>query len=256
MGIPIRRIGGWSQPSHWEMGQPTRPYEPIIGSAHMPTREVRMPVKTFCAFVGIYLAEGWTQKDSKEVYSSQSPKSRWIRDFEAILNAAGLKWFYMAANRRFCISSKTLGVWLNENSGNRSWGKYVPTILKDCPPDHLEELLRGLMIGDGSWNPAGTRRYPTASKRLADDVQEIFQKLSHDARVELREPPPGAPPHHRQMYHVHERLLDFHRLPPRPVLREYHGHVYAVATPNEVIYVRREGNPLWVADAGMEITLR
>ena len=36
---------------------------------------------------------------------------------------------------------------------------------------------------------------------------------------------------------------------PRPVMREYHGNVYCVTVPNGVVYVRRNGRPVWCGNS-------
>ena len=208
-------------------------------------RELGMPMEAFCAFLGVYLAEGWVRKDRDDIIISQAPDSEDLPEIREILDATGLTWNYDPRNSKFTTSHKTLAAWLRENAGERAWGKRVPDGFKDYPPPRLAALLNGMVLGDGHRGPKGQRYYTTTSERLADDVQEIFQKLGCDAwirRESMKEYPGGfgrAGMKH-QAFVVRERLGDTHWL-PIPKRAEYHGTVHCVSVPNGTVYVRRNG---------------
>jgi hypothetical protein len=218
--------------------------------SYTPMRDFRIPMRDFCAFIGLYLAEGWTRQDRNDVIVSQFDTSRHLPEIQGILNATGLTWQYDARNAKFTTSHKTLAPWLRANAGHRAWRKHVPPGFKDYPADCLEALLRGGMIGDGHWGPYGQRRYTTTSLSLAEDVQEIFQKLGIDAWIrpqDLSKYRAGAYGATRRIsYVVCERLQETHWL-PRPAPRDYSGPVWSVTVPSKVIYVRRGKRPIWCA---------
>ena len=113
-----------------------------------------------------------------------------------------------------------------------------------------------MMLGDGHWGPQGQRYYTTTSAPLADDGQEIFQKLGRDAwiRRETMKDYPGSfgnPETKHQTYVVRERLGDYHWL-PKPKRNEYHGTVYCVTVPNAIVYVRRQGKAIWCGDTSVD----
>ena len=233
----------------WEVGKPTREYAPPSGGAYVPMRELRMPMEAFCAFLGVYLAEGWVRKDRDDVIISQAPDSEDLPEIQEILDATGLTWNYDPRNMKFTTSHKTLAAWLRANAGERAWGKYVPDGFKDYPPHLLTALLNGMVLGDGHKGPEDQFRYTTTSERLADDVQEIFQKLGRDAwirRESMKEYPGafGTPETKHQTFVVRERLGDTHWLPV-PKRAEYHGTVHCVTVPNGIVYVRRNGRAIW-----------
>src|ERR1039457_3816907 len=212
-------------------------------------RELRMPMEAFCAFLGIYLAEGWVRKDRDDIIVSQAPDNADLSEVRAILDATGLCWNYDPRNMKFTTSHKTLAAWLRANAGERAWGKYVPDGFKDYPSHLLAALLNGLVLGDGHRGTEGQFRYTTTSERLADDGQENAQKLGRDAwirRESMEEYPGGfgsAETKH-QAFVVRERLGDTHWLPV-PERAEYHGTVHCVTVPNGIVYVRRNGRAIW-----------
>ena len=181
-------------------------------------RELRVPIETFCAFLGIYLAEGWVRGDRDDIIVSQSPNSPDLEEIRQIMATTGLKWHYDGPHMKFTVSNKPLGTWLRANCGHRAWNKLVPQAFKELPSHLLETMLHAMMLGDGHWGPEGQGRYTTTSGQLANDVQEIFQKLGRDAwiRRETTKDYPGRfgnPETKRQVYVVRERLQDYHWLP-------------------------------------------
>jgi hypothetical protein len=258
LGVKKRRIGGSrSAERWWEVSAPTGEYVPSSG-AYQPMRELRVPMRDFCAFLGVFLAEGWVRADRDDVIVSQTSGSRHLSEIHQILAATGLHWDYDARNSKFTTSHLTLAGWLRENCGSRAWGKRVPREFLELPQDMLEALLHGMMLGDGHWSREGQRRYTTTSAQLADDVQEIFQRLGRDAWVrpqDLSQYAPGDPGHGRAIrrtgrmqYVVHERMGEYHWL-PKPKMTEYHGTVYSVTVPNAIVYVRRNGKAIWCGDS-------
>jgi hypothetical protein len=255
LGVKKRRIGCqmWGE-CRWEVSAPTREYVPSRGP-YQPMRELRIPMKDFCAFLGIFLAEGWVRADRNDVIVSQTSGSRHLGEIHQILAATGLHWDYDAQNGKFTTSYLTLAGWLRENCGSRAWGKRVPREFLELPQEMLEALLHGMMLGDGHWGPEGQLRYSTSSEQMADAVQEIFQKLGRDAwvRHETMKNYPGRfgnPGAKRQMFVVRERLGHYHWL-PKPKATEYHGRVYCVTVPNGIVYVRRNGKAAWCGDSTM-----
>ena len=256
LGVKKRRIGCqmWGE-CWWEVSKPTREYLAPSGGAYTRTPEFRVPIEAFSAFLGIYLAEGWVRADRDDIIVSQSAGSRHLGEIHQILAATKLKWNYDARNGKFTVSNKPLAAWLRKNCGHRAWGKRIPQEFKDLPPRLLEPLLDGAMLGDGHWGPEGQRRYTTTSEQLADDVQEILQKLGCDAWVRRETTKKyagqfGKSPARRQVFVVRERLGDYHWL-PKPKRTEYHGIVYCLSVPKGIVYVRRNGKAAWCGDSTM-----
>ena len=90
-----------------------------------------------------------------------------------------------------------------------------------------------MMLGDGHWVHRASGYYTTTSAPLADDGQEIFQKLGRDAWMARDDEGLSRfrnPETKHQTYVVRERLGDYHWL-PKPKRNEYHGTVYCVTVP-------------------------
>ena len=100
---------------------------------------------------------------------------------------------------------------MRENCGELASNKRIPDGFKDYPAEVLARMLRGMMIGDGHWGPYGQRYYTTTSKRLADDVQEIFQKTGADAWVRPQDLTGYGSKAKRLQYTVRERMADGHQ---------------------------------------------
>ena len=248
LGITSRYFGGRGKECWWELSAPTREHVPSSGH-YTPMRELRIPIKAFCAFLGIYIAEGWVRKDRDDIFIAQFATSRHMADIWDILNATGLIWSYNEHVRKFTTSHKTLAPWLRENAGMKARNKHIPPGYKDLPSDLLNEMMRGAMMGDGHETAGGQRCYTTTSITLADEVQEIFQKTGLNGVVTAPDfskyPATGfGGKNKRQAYVVRERQRPAHLL-PRASWVDYHGTVYHVTVPNGAVYVRRNGKPLW-----------
>jgi LAGLIDADG-like domain len=259
LGVKKKRVGGRNTECWWEMSKPTKEYVPHAGGAYTRTREFCTSIEAFCAFLGIYLAEGWVRADRDDIIVSQSPNSPDLEEIREILAATGLNFIYDARNMKFTASNKPLAAWLRENCGHRAWGKHVPQEFKDLPLHLQETMLHAMMLGDGHWGEEGQRRYTTTSAQLADDVQEILQKLGRDSwvRRETTKDYPGRygkPDSKHQTYVVRERLGDYHWL-PIPRRTEYHGTIYCVTVPNGIVYVRRNGKAIWCGDSTVHHSL-
>ena len=245
LGIQKRRCGSTRSGkgvSWWELSAPTRQHVPGSGP-YRSLRELRIPMKAFCAFLGLFIAEGWVRYDRDEIQVAQFETSRHLPEIWQILNATGLKWNYLSSNKRFYTSHKGLAAWLRANTGRLAPGKRIPEGFLDFPPDHLELLSRGGMIGDGHWGPCQQRYYTTTSPLLADQVQELFQKIGVNAWIRPQDPVAGTMMK-RRSYVVRERLRDVHILPSATLL-PYDGQVYSVTVPNGIVYVRRLGRAMW-----------
>lgn len=245
LAAPLTRVKGVrGGPYMWGSPSCSVPELPVLQYNYEPG--VRMGMKEFCAFLGIFLAEGsvsdrslgGTRRDVV-IQIAQSSKSRHLLEINQILANTGMNWNYDAKNGRFYATSARLGRWLKDNCGHGSSNKRIPVWVKNLPSECLDSLLRGMMIGDGNWRSLGQRWYSTSSEALANDVQEIFTKLGSDASIQIYHVEKYGKANWPQ-YRVAERLegRGAHLLPPAQK-RPYKGKVYCVTVPNGVVYVRR-----------------
>jgi 8-oxo-dGTP pyrophosphatase MutT (NUDIX family) len=257
LGIQSRRVGSTRSGrgvSFWEMRLPAEDLAVLERAEEIRTGSRRIPMKEFCGLLGLYISEGWVRSDRNDVLIAQHADNPRIERIREILDSTGLHWSYQESNQRFAVCSKDLARWLRDNCPGRAWEKRIPVRFKNLGPECLAALMEGLTLGDAHLGPAGQRYYTTTSPGLADDVQEIFQKLGCDAWIrqtkmekyfsgEYGETPYGGHAR-RQMYVVRERMQDAHMV-PAPVPVSYTGKVWCVTVPGGVVYVRRNGRAIW-----------
>jgi len=117
--------------------------------------------------------------------------------------------------------------------------KYIPAEIKKLSKIQLNILFEALILGDGS--KYDTRYgYSTKSKRLADDVQEISLKLGYASTI-LKDKKTEI---YILTISTKTGLNPLCRKEHRGYI-EYDGIVYCVEVPNHIIYIRRNGKPVW-----------
>ena len=105
------------------------------------------------------------------------------------------------------------------------------------------------MLGDGCWTTS-MPSMTTVSKRLADDLQEIIQKIGNSSSISVELPRNSI---------IRGRKIDKKNCKISYILRirttthqnvsiektQYEGKIYCVTVSNEILYVRRNGKPAW-----------
>lgn len=246
----------------------------------------RVLLEDWIAFLGIYLAEGCASGSMNGITkrTSASPVPHYVQamNFSAVPTAKNrqyhvaitqkssgahfqdiwklfkrLPWKFSFHSTGFYIVNKDLHAEMLP-LGNK-YTKRVPDWVKDLPKEYLEVLLDWAIKGDGHvWHRsdkgwAAVRMYATVSKQLADDFQELFQKIGKVAGIGIVYPK-------RKATRIAGRLIDHKRCAPQYWLVErnrefttlgqadfvdYTGSVYCASVPNETLYIRRNGKPLW-----------
>ena len=266
--------GGYMIPmrSHWEGESPETFVLPGLSydvpnkggaSYHTVVRpDVHIPMKTWIAFLGLWLAEGHVEgsKGGKrkpphqrgrthKVGISQSSESPYFDEIQALLDSLPFNWTRGKGHTWVC-QDKRLHTYLAP-FGN-SYDKYVPEDVKNLSRDLLEILWAWACKGDGHHYLGRFWQMITASERMAGDWQEILQKLGRDASVSWRKPGGGGVIRGRQITNCRGTWIVRERTSPLRTahgeMTPYEGMVYCVSVPNGVIYVRRNGRPAWVGN--------
>ena len=227
-----------------------------------------------CALLGFYLAEGsalgnastdehrrrLVKRGGYRINFAQTPgqkggnKGDVRRAFEGVLNRLDYKWRSHPTGLR--MWDKTL--WAELVQLGDKYTKFIPIAAKALPAAKLRELLRWMVLGDGSSRRNDDWVYFTASRRLADDVQEIAIKCGWNATISERVQKPYPRPTSRigggLLYLVKiQKRGRSHYLggPGGSYLKRvaYSGMVYCVSVPNRTVLVRRNGKPLWCGNS-------
>lgn len=215
-------------------------------------KERKIPMSIWLRFLGFYLSEGNTTRNKISIAQKEGPKKEVMRKFLKKLP------FKVKENpNEFYIYSKQLAEHLKPLG--KSHSKFIPFEILQLNSKYLTYLLEALMLGDGSRN-----HYYTVSKRLADNIQELCLKIGLSAEIRvLREENTGYIRGRKikggRIYTVDIHIKGEPRVnhhPGKPntsTLKEvpYSGKMYCLTVPSHIIYVRRNGHPIWSGNSLM-----
>lgn len=205
------------------------------------------PIKPFLVFLGLWLGDGsaYVRDGGNYIIKLAALKDRKRLFFREILDQLGVN--YHEEERGFRFHHKELCEYLIPYRHSKN--KHIPREWLDLCPEYLEYLWFGLLNSDGNLT---TKSYTTSSKQLADDVQYIAFLMGKSAIVRQLTTKDGTIKGNK-VYGGNEifivRVVDGQRTPnvsPKRHKREYYcGQVYDVTVPNHLIFVRRNGKPVW-----------
>lgn len=115
----------------------------------------------------------------------------------------------------------------------------------------LAILMDAMMAGDGciyydARHNHTRHEFCTSSKRLADDVQELALKLGHSANIKVNiRKKTGAHEYVVRFSFKDEVFVNNDKRVNCSRWIDYAGPVYCVDVPNHIVYVRRNGVPVW-----------
>ena len=219
--------------------------------------ETRIRLNDWLSFFGIYLAEGHcTNHDKTKKYNviitqtterNKEQIREWIRN-------CGFSFFEVETNGQFVISNKQL--WSYLRKFGHAHDKFIPKEIKMLSGKHLKFLFGSMMLGDGYYGLKG-KSYTTTSKRLADDFQEICIKIGFTAQI--RRVKGSWRPGSEQTWYViciseRKDTIRMNHKSDNRSWADYEGYVYCVEVPTHLIYVRRNGKPLWCGNSGRGTT--
>lgn len=207
----------------------------------------------FCAFMGIWIAEGRISIRkglSYEIIIFQYNEN--IRkEIEELLERIGCK--FTKEKRGFKIYNRNMVFYLKQFG--RSHEKFVPQIIKNSSKRQIRIFLDWYFKGDGS-KKNGRWHCTTVSRKLADDIQEMEIKLGVGVTIKTTQPrsrhfKSGITSFARVAYTIWEgrkNILEFNRFKwfrtKDLKILPYDGNVYCVEVPEKFILVRRNGMPL------------
>ena len=196
----------------------------------------KIPIEIWLKFFGFWLSEGWTTKNGY-VGIAQNPGPV-AQEIQETLDKLGFK-YRIDKTPYGCLQFKIKNrqLWSYLRRFGKARDKYIPRYLLMLSPRLLSILKEALFKGDG--HKCQNWRFFTASKRLADDVQELILKCGKNAVIKYRKD--------RGIYEVYENSYTFFRT-RREVysIENYNGWIYDVyVPPNHIILVRRNGKVCW-----------
>lgn len=234
---------------------------------HHVSKPIHVKMDDWLEFLGYYLSEGSLMFQNLVPYNvviTQSSKANpdVCCKIEDCLNRLGFKWNKTTDNYYVC--NKQIAHYLSMYGSGAST-KRVPRFVKNLSARQITIFIEALIDGDGYRRGNGSS-YVTTSKWLADDVQEIALKIgmsaniykrtreqteSYNPHIGGRKLKPKHPPYTVQIITKHTPTLNHHGL-RHFTKRKYSGKIYCVDVHNHVVYVRRNGKPVW---SGNSITI-
>lgn len=209
----------------------------------------------FAAFMGAWIAEGCIVRNRPGmIYISQMPKSRGYEPYTELLE----RMFGKVHHDGRCFAIKNVRLWRYLEQFGKSHEKFVPSEIKQSSRRQIRAFFDHYMMGDGY---AKQPMCSTVSKLLADDLQEIAQKLGMWASIRVKKDNKDTVMKDGRVIKAENKRpcyrLSFKNSAPgmKQSVRAtwgwkvdevpYSGMVYCVSVPNEVFYVRRNGLPAW-----------
>ena len=221
-----------------------RPY--IDGQTIDYSEDLVFDADLFLEFFGYWITEGSLSRDycvvlaqSREVHPETYERMTQV--------VCELGYEPSCKDTTIVINDVRLVTWLKQFG--QSHDKFVPREFLNATPRQLRIMADAMFEGDGGVyyrEKDNHTRYElfTSSKQLADDYQELALKLGMSANIK---PQKGE---HGTEYVVRWSLKDEvwtnnDKRFDNEAWVDYDGMVYCAEVPNHVIYVRRNGVPVW-----------
>jgi len=209
-------------------------------------------------FIGYYISEGHTTKRGNK-YQVGIAQSNGLKKDKIRECLKRLPFKFSETDKSFWIYNGVLGSYLH-NLG-KCYDKYIPKEFLNLPTDKLNILYDALMLGDGNYSET-FRCYNTSSFVLASQFQELLLKIGKSGNIYIidnigRKAPNGIT--RRLCYRIgivenkNTPIVNKHSKSDKWV--DYSGKIYCVEVPNHIIYVRRNGKPVWSGNSFWSIAL-
>ena len=230
------------------------------------SKELIIDSKIFCSILGIYLAEGCTNKSSVIISQNEGNKANEILE---LIKLSGLD--YHIYNKSVNKKNKNLLFYIDDlrlvnylNLLGNVYNKFIPKEIKQLSSEYLGEILYWFNIGDGrkQINKNGNKRSNvfTVSKQLINDLHECWFKygktgnltiqnskedyLFDDHIIEIKN---KKPLHQLNMSSIDNISLDKRFLSIEE--NEFNGKVYCLnVKDNHNFYIRQNNKHFWTCN--------
>lgn len=251
---------------------------PSVLFYNKPTGKKTMLMDPFLRFLGMWIAEGWTEKENTICISQK--KTQGQAYIERFLNELGYNVYSYTPEQnieknisgcsRYSFRDKQLAEYLNTYSVG-PLNKRLPNWVWELSSRQCLILLEGLIEGDGHINKNdNTQHYFTSSKGLAEDVSRLILHAGFAATYALEDSPSrlntirtiqnGEIKSDGPMYRVN---LIKTRLEPYMNYSQtkdnfddsyvpFEGKVHCLTVPSGVFYTQRNGIPIWTGNSSLQ----
>jgi replicative DNA helicase Mcm len=144
--------------------------------------------------------------------------------------------------------------------------KKIPKFVFNLSPRQIKIFLDSYWLGDG-WSHKGTKYYIFGEKLLADQIQELILKIGGNAVIRERNPllinrKNKAIIENKEIiskkiyWTITENKTKYSSIFKKKIQEiNYNDNAYCVTVKNSIIYVRRNGKPMWCGNSGQTYSL-
>ena len=246
----------------------------VASLSHHRYGDIEINMDAWLEFLGWWVAEGSLNGWSPYHYRVVITQKKHKKEVEDVLNRLPFRYSAIrkstdARTADYVISDKRLYAYLSQFG--RQKDRFVPSFIKELPPHQIRKFLAAFRMGDGTIH-RGQEIYYTASKRLADGLQELILKSGLAATVTasvsrghiINDPQANGTVLQRfikpsVVYRVttsRKNEPGFNTHAGRPIITQYTGRVYCYTLPKyHLLYTRREGKTFWSGNSGKTTTM-
>jgi len=205
-------------------------------------------IEDFVQFLGWFISEGNVGHKNKcvEINQSKEKNKEKYREICNLIKRMGFT-YYETQNKIKITSLQLYEIFKDFGKCNK---KRIPKQIKEFDKNLLLLLLNALFKGDGTFRKGKIQNYSTASKQLADDIQEIAMKCGLSCVIKKYDNKKSNFKHNFPIYQLsigHKIVEPEFGIKPKKV--KYKGRIYCVKVPNEIILVRRNGKPIFTGNS-------
>ena len=233
--------------------------------------EKKINMDAFLTIFGIWIAEGWLDGSKSICFATHKKRVKEsLEENFKILNYEIIKKNDKKNSNelnKWIINDKQLfNVFKDINKG--SIHKYLPNWVWKLNMEQSKLLMNSMIKGDGHYMKNGTLRYDTSSTQLADDFQKLALHAGYSANLYIKYKK-GHESYSKTRNEVFRQTVDAYRLTVitkqnNPLVNKnmkkdksnaqdnlihYNGKVYCCSVPSGIVYVRRNGKPVWTGNS-------
>jgi glycosyltransferase involved in cell wall biosynthesis len=230
--------------------------------------DIDIDMDSWLEFFGFWMAEGWTTKTKglHQVGVAQVKNNGSLEYMFNLLTNMGFKPTYTKDKTQVRVFDKQLWDYLSQ-FGNAQ-DKFIPKEILNLSARQLKIFLKWFIIGDGHIenNKYSRVRAFTSSPELANNLQELALKIGVTATITNRGKRTLSIKGKSIINQYDSLVVNFGKHPTisthnksTPLVKSedqykkyYKGNVYCVEVENHIIYIRRNGKPMWVGNSHMK----
>jgi intein/homing endonuclease len=256
----IRQIGGiWVGKEEKYITIPKRTYKSNGWGTIKTTEPIKVKMDDWLEFLGWWLSDGWLNNGKQKFFGITQSFNNEEKRIKIKKLIKRLPFHFTEKKEDFTCASQQIFDYLKK-FGTKD-NKTIPEFIFNLSPRQIRIFLDSYWLGDG-WNHKGTKYYIFGEKKLADQVQELLLKCGVCGIIKERNPllihrKNKAMIGNQEViskkpyWVITEPKLKLASLEKNNIKEiKYNDYAYCLNVDNHIIYVRRNGRPMWCGNTG------